>query len=143
MQCTHCGSQHYVKNGKKNGSQQYLCKKCKRSFSDKVRKFTYKDKERFLEMYLNNVGIRRAAVFIGCSPSLLIVWIRELADNLRRQLQEAESQIDSDGVPDVIEMDEIYTRIKKGLITSKYGLLFLENEIKLLRLPSETIAITQ
>ena len=143
MQCTHCGSEEYVKNGKKNGSQQYICKKCKRSFSDRVRKFTYKDKERFLVMYLNNVGVRRAALFIGCSPSLIIKWIREFAGNLRKQLETAESQIDSDGVPDVIEMDEIYTRVKKGLIKSKYGLLILESEIKLLLLPSEVIATTQ
>jgi len=134
MRCTHCGSEQYVKNGKRYGSQQYICKKCTRSFSDRVKKFTYADKERFLEMYLNNVGIRKAAKFIGCSPSLLLVWIKELSANLRRQLQEAESEVETNGMPDVIEMDEIYTRVKKGLIKSKYGLLILESEVKLLHM---------
>jgi transposase-like protein len=133
MRCTHCGNERYVRNGKKNGSQQYICKHCKRSFSDKVRKFTYADKERFLDMYLNNVGIRKAAKFIGCSPSLLIAWVKELASNLRRQLRETESDMGSDKLPEVIEMDEIYTRVKKGLIESKYGLLILGTEVKLLR----------
>ena len=41
MQCTHCGSVSYVKNGSYKGSQRYLCKECRRAFSDKVRKFTY------------------------------------------------------------------------------------------------------
>ena len=41
IRCTHCGSYEYKKNGKSNGHQNYICKKCKRSFSDRVKKFTY------------------------------------------------------------------------------------------------------
>ena len=52
--------------------KRFICKRCCRAFSDKVRKFSYDDKERFLQMYLNNVGIRKASLFIGCSPSLLV-----------------------------------------------------------------------
>lgn len=136
MQCTHCGSLKYVKNGAYKGVRRYICKNCGRSFSDKVRKFTYKDKERFLLMYLNNVGVRKAALFIGCSPSLIIRWIREFANNLRDKLSKA-SDLVEDQLPDIIEMDEIYTRIKKGGIAHKYGLLILEDEVKLLRIPSE------
>ncbi|MCL2298149.1 MAG: hypothetical protein FWC38_02790, partial [Proteobacteria bacterium] len=74
MQCTHCGSTSYVKNGSYKGSQRYRCKDCGRAFSDKVRKFTYADKERFLHMYLNNVGIRKSALFMGCSSSMPNRW---------------------------------------------------------------------
>ena len=41
-------------------------------------------------------------------------------------------------VPDVIEMDEIYTRVKKGEIAPQYGLLILEDGVKLLHIASET-----
>jgi transposase-like protein len=134
MQCTHCGSLIYVKNGSYKGCQRYICKSCNRSFSDKVRKFRYSDKERFLEMYLNNVGIRKAAKFLGCSPSLLIGWVRELAENFKRQLELAQINLPDDSIPDIIEMDEIYTRIKKGLVEFRYGLLILDGEVKLLRI---------
>ena len=132
MECTHCGSLEYVKNGCYKGSQRYICKICFRSFSDKVRKFTYSDKERFLELYLNNVGIRKAAKFIGCSPSLLVRWVREFAKNFKRQLELANNNLSEDVIPDIIEMDEIYTRIKKGDQGCRYGLLIVGGEVKLL-----------
>ena len=142
MQCTHCGSLRYVKNGSYKGVRRYICKDCGRYFSDKVRKFTYKDKEKFLQMYLNNVGIRKAALFMGCSPSLLVRWIREFAENLRQKLSKASQSLE-DGLPDIIEMDEIYTRVKKGGIVHRYGLLILEDEVKLLRISSEEKEIQQ
>ena len=130
MQCTHCGSVSYVKNGSYKGSQRYLCKECRRAFSDKVRKFTYADKERFLHMYLNNVGIRKSA--LGCSSSMPNRWIREFARNLRRQLQNAETLLEGGEIPEIIEMDELYTRVKKGAQEFKYGLLILEGRARLL-----------
>ena len=135
MQCTHCGSNNYVKNGIKNNIQQYKCKECGRIFSDKPRKFTYKDKERFIDMYLNNVGIRKAARFMGCSPSMPVRWVRELASNLRKQLHKAGVQLDTK-IPDIIEMDEIYTRVKKGRTECQYGLLIVGDEVRLLRISS-------
>jgi transposase-like protein len=133
MQCTHCGSAKRIKNGSYKGSQRFTCGECRRSFSDKVRKFTYADKERFLQMYLNNVGIRKAAKFMGCSSSLLVRWVREFAESLRRQMEAAKANLESGKIPDIIEMDEIYTRIKKGLQGSRYGLLILGTEARLLR----------
>ena len=134
MRCTHCGSNDYVKNGSYKGSQRYKCKICKRAFSDKVRKFTYADKERCLEMYLDNSGIRNCARRMHCSPSLIVRWIREFANNLRDNLKNAEVNFPDDHLPDIIEMDEIYTRVKKGLQESKFGLLILGKEVKLLRI---------
>jgi transposase-like protein len=136
MQCVHCGSNTFVKNGSKNKVQQYKCKQCGRSFSDKPRKFTYADKERFLDLHLNNVGIRKSARFIGCSPSMPVRWVRELATNLRNQLRNASVSIDTK-IPDIIEMDEIYTRVKKGATESQYGLLIVGGEVRLLRIPLE------
>ena len=135
MQCTHCGSTKYTNNGSYKGVRRYKCKECKRYFSDKVRKFTYKDKERFIQLYLNNVGINKAALFIGCSPALLVRWVREYADNLRKKMSKAVDSLEKQ-VPDVIEMDEIYTRVKKGEIAPRYGLLILEDGVKLLHIAS-------
>ncbi|MCL2040292.1 MAG: hypothetical protein FWG85_07680, partial [Bacteroidetes bacterium] len=48
MECTHCGSSKYIKNGVYKCSQRYRCKECNRYFSDKLRKFTYADKRKAL-----------------------------------------------------------------------------------------------
>lgn len=142
MQCTHCGSKKYVNNGSYKGVKRYKCKECGRYFSDKVRKFTYKDKERFLQLYLNNVGVNKAALFMGCSPSLIVRWIREFADNLRQKMSKTVNSLEKQ-IPDIIEMDEIYTRIKKGGIAHQYGLLILENDVKLLHIVSEKEKVKQ
>ena len=115
IRCTHCGSYEYKKNGKSNGHQNYICKKCKRSFSDRVKKFTYDDKERFLKYYLNNVGIRKAAKFMNCSPSLLIKWLREFINNLKLDLDKAKNKLDKN-IPDIIEMDEARSGSKSSLL---------------------------
>jgi transposase-like protein len=133
--CTHCGSTIFTKNGSYKGSQRFKCKSCNRAFSDKVRKFTYADKEKFMTFYLNNTGIRKSALFMNCSPALLIKWVKELSENLRQQLRNANLKLD-ENLPDIIELDEIYTRVKKGEIACSYGLLILDGEIKLLHIPS-------
>jgi len=130
--CTHCGSLKYVKNGRTNGVQRYKCKKCNRSFGDKVRKFSYKDKQTFLDLYLNGFGIRASARFLGCSHPLLLRWIKKLAQIVREELVSATNNLEENTLPDVIEMDEIYTRVKKGAIECRYGLLILDSEVKLL-----------
>ena len=89
---------------------------------------------KFLQLYLKNTGIRNAAKIIGCSPSLLVRWVRELAGNLREQLDKGSFSIPPDSFPDVIEMDEIYTRVKKGIVEFLYGLLVVGGSVKLLHL---------
>ncbi len=134
MECTHCGSLKYVKNGGYKGVRRYKCKSCFLYFSDKVRRFSYKDKERAVLMHLNGTGIRKVAEFMNCSASLIVRWIREFANILRKRLSEAAESLQGEQLPDIIEMDEIYTRVKKGLVECRYGLLIHGGEVKLLRL---------
>ena len=53
-------------------------------------------------MYLNNVGIRKIALFLGCSPASVLNWIRQRHDRLKSSPEISESA-------DIIEFDEIYT----------------------------------
>ena len=110
--CTHCGENNNIKNGSYKGVQRYNCKACKRSFSDVIRKFNYRTKEQALEMYLNNVGIRKIAKFIGCSPTLVLRWIKAFGKHLSQHEEPARKRGEIH-LPDRIEMDEIYTYVKK------------------------------
>lgn len=133
MECVRCGSVNFKKNGMYKGVQRYQCSSCKRFFSDNVRKFSYQDKRRALDFYLNNTGVRKTARFMNCSSAMIIRWIREAAQNLKLQLSQASQRLDK-SLPDVIELDEIYTKIKKTPAGSQYGLLILGEEARLLRL---------
>lgn len=135
--CTHCGSFNFVKNGSYNGVQRYKCCNCLCYFSSKPRKFSYDDKSRALDMYLNNVGIRKIARFMGCSSPLILKWIREAAHNLRQEVERASESMKLNMLPTVVEMDEIYTIVKKRSIVPSYGLLIAEGQVRLLHIPSE------
>ena len=104
--CLHCGSGEYWLYGTSKGVQRYKCRNCKRYFSDKPRKFSYADKERAIEMVMNNCGIRKTAKFMQCSPYMVMLWIKEFAKYTH------ESKIEVEG--DIIEMDEIFTKVKKN-----------------------------
>jgi len=113
MQCTRCGSTRYRSHSNythhKSGEKinRYRCKECNRYFSDKVRKFTYADKRKALDLYLSGMGIRAIARFFGCSHPLIIRWIRVFASSVRADIHAAQDTLQDNQVPEVIEMDEI------------------------------------
>lgn len=141
MQCHHCDSGRYRKNGSHHGVQRYICKDCGRSFTDNGERFDKTTKARALDMYLNNVGIRKIARFTGASPAGVLKWIRKAAETLADRLSHASQQV-RDALPDVIEMDEIYTFVQKNSAEPSYGLLIAGDRVALLRITSATEAST-
>ena len=137
MQCHHCGSGEYRKNGSYAGVQRYVCKSCGRSFTSRGERFSKQEKARALDMYLNNVGVRKVARFVGASPASILNWIAAAAEAMRQRLGKAAEQL-RDERPDVIEMDEIYTYIQKNSSAPSYGLLILDDRLALLRITSAT-----
>ena len=106
MKCRHCRSTNTRKNGKTKGKQRYLCKDCGRTFTKQPPKYSAKVKQKAIVMYLNNVGIRKVALFTGCSPSTVVNWIREKHGRLTSSPAISEKA-------DIIELDEIYTYCAK------------------------------
>ena len=83
-------------------------------------------------MYLNNVGIRKTALFLGASRTTILNWIREGHETLVELLREFKS--DASEVADIIELDEIYTYVQKNSSGQLFGLLTLGGKSVLLRL---------
>jgi hypothetical protein len=86
-----------------------------------------------LQMYLNNVGIRKIALFLGASPAGVLKWLRKTGQELCLQLQQAAHTV-NEQLPDIIEMDEIYTYVQKNAREQSSGLLILDEKVVLLRL---------
>lgn len=135
IRCQRCGSLDYRRNGSYKGVQRYRCRACGAYFSDRARKFSYAVKAQALDMYLNNVGIRKTARFTGASPASVVKWIRAAGLRLSRQLEQASIEV-GEQLPDVIELDEIYTYVKKNSNAPSYGLLILDGKPVLLRMSS-------
>ncbi len=111
MDCPGCGSCDLIKTGPKNGAQRYRCRVCGRHCTDRARKFSAEVKVRAVDMYVNNVGIRKIARFTGASPAGVLRWIRKAHAEIAART--AAKAVPCDMAPDIIEMDEIYTFVQK------------------------------
>lgn len=131
--CRHCGGTRVVKNGRSAGLQRLVCRDCQRSFGDRPQRYDAGIKAKALEMHLNNVGIRKIALFLGVSPASVVNWLRKAHTQMAAQAQTAAARLEL-GEVDVIEMDEIYTYVQKNGSAPSSGLLILGNSVALLRL---------
>ena len=81
-------------------------------FLQVVKRFSQSVKEKALQMYRNNVGIRKIALFVGASPPSVLEWIRKAGNDFSKRLASLSIDI-KDDVPDIIEMDKILHSLKK------------------------------
>ena len=86
-------------------------------------KFSAKTKEKAILMYLNNVGIRKIALFSGCSPATVLYWIRQKHSKLKDSPEISASE-------DIIELDEIYTYCSKKTESDSVDCLFAKSSAR-------------
>jgi transposase-like protein len=112
MDCPSCGGTDLIKRGSKAGHQRYRCRACGRYSTDSPPKFSAQTKAMAIEMYMNSMGIRAIGRVLRASPATVLNWIRKEHAVLQHKLAQAEPA--DTGIPDVIEMDEIYTYVQKN-----------------------------
>lgn len=79
VKCPKCNSENYVKNGKMNNKQRYLCKECKYNFSSfKKRGKSNEIKEQALKMYLEGLGFRSIGRLLNVSNVSVLRWIKNI-----------------------------------------------------------------
>jgi transposase-like protein len=89
-----------------SGSQRYQCQQCKRRYTPQPKTQGYPDsvREQAVRMYVDGLNYRRSGRLLGVDHVRVMNWVRAHAS----QLPSAPPQPDK---ADVIEMDELYTRI--------------------------------
>ncbi len=119
--CRHCGSERIVKTGHRDGQQKWRCKDCGKfqGARDRREKYSEKEKEIAVNLYLEGCGFRRIARILSnmfekhfCYQTV-IQWIKKEAKKTERAAAGAKKEIQ------ILEMDEIYTYIKKNQIKSE------------------------
>jgi transposase-like protein len=108
--CKICGGNVW-KNGVDKGVQRYRCKVCGKysSSSDVKAQYSEKDVKNAIQMYLNNCGVRKTALFIGCSPGTILNWVRKAANGVEAKTYSVGG--------DIIEMDEIFAQSDRRIAT--------------------------
>mgnify|MGYP002626344167 FL=1 len=132
LNCPKCGSKKVRKNGKNRGTQRMICCECGKTFPSEPKRISKETKQKALMMYLNNVGIRKIALIFNVSPTSVLRWIKN-AHKLLMELIKNFNPLSHDKA-DIIELDEIYTYVKKRKKEQSYGLLILEDKCALLHI---------
>ena len=114
MVCPGCESSDLIKRGRKSGYQRFVCRRCGRYSTDRQPKFSAQTKAQAIRMYMNSMGIRAIGRVLGASPAAVLTWIRKEHAALQQRLGQAAPV--EEALPDVIEMDEIYTYVQKNSI---------------------------
>ena len=104
--CTHCGSENYIKYGKKNSKQVYMCKNCKRRFVDNLYFERLKAEPKIicvtLDLYFKGISLRKIADHLKQFYNLnihfttLYHWIRRyiiIMDEYARQFKPQLSEV--------------------------------------------------
>ncbi len=84
-----------------------------------------------LKMYLEGMGIKAIERLEGVPNPLIIYWIKHYTDILRSILDTTEFPKQLSKI-EILEMDELYSFVKKRETGSTFGLLWTETGIKLL-----------
>ncbi len=142
--CKFCNSKNLVKNGRPKSIQRYLCKDCNREQIEGDRRCNHSNeiKKAAIILYLEGVGLRVIARSLSkifqskISFQIVSHWINSTSNIVANEVakRKEESSIIKD-LP-VVEMDELYTYIKKNLartgkqehgkvIIPEYGLLLI------------------
>ncbi len=112
MDCPGCGGMDLIKRGRKAGHQRYRCRTCGRYSTDSQPRFSAQTRAMAIEMYMNSMGIRAIGRVLGASPATVLNWIRK--EHVAMQRKVAQAAPADTAMPDVIEMDEIYTYVQKN-----------------------------
>lgn len=107
--CRHCGSGEVRRNGHNRGTQRFLCRACGRTSTQRAPRHGEAVRAEAVRMHLNNVGVRKIALFLRCSPGSVVNWVRAA----HAKLAALRPEPPSGAGPDVVEMDEIYTHVQK------------------------------
>lgn len=105
--CPICGSETISRNGKYKGKQRYICKSCKKSFTDFTNSATYKSKKtldkwlKYAKCMVNGYSIRKSAKIVEINIATSFFWRHKILDCISTFL--GKGYVDG-----VIEADEVF-----------------------------------
>ena len=135
IKCKFCGNGSIVKNGFARSMQRYRCSKCYKNFISGDRRGTQKynkdTRNMVIKMYLNNCGFRRISAILSIPLSTVFSWIKKAGKIVDEMVKNRDYEKET---IEILEMDELYTYIKKKKTKHEYGLLLIGTDSKMLHL---------
>lgn len=137
MECKHCGSKDWRKNGFTRGFQRYNCRECKRNWTlRKSRAYDISVRFQALKLYLEGLGFRSIGRILNVSNVTVLKWIRSMGEKI---FQEGavwkNTKIRS---VSRIQIDELWHYVQKNSIEFGFGLLYASKQDRFLPFFVET-----
>lgn len=152
--CPHCESEHFVKNGSKDGRQRFHCKACFKSFNaltnTPLSRLRYSEKHlQQTECMLNGLSIRKAAAEMSVNPRTAFLWRHRFLISLE--------QSQPTKLFGIVEADETFfiqsykglrkgiprKAKKRGMAAEKRGLSHEQVAVLIARERSSKVTLTQ
>ena len=130
-ECKKCKSQALVKNGHQDGIQRYKCKDCGSVFRGKESRYSPDFKLDAIMMYINSMGIRAIARIKKVHNSVISTWIKQIGKVTKEAFIEKVQVVQPKDIS-VLELDELFTYVKKKKIKRIYLVLSTETSCELL-----------
>ncbi len=130
-ECKKCKDKALVKNGKQDGIQRYKCKSCGSVFRGKERKYSADFKLEAIMMYINSMGIRAISRVKKVHNSVISVWIKQIGKVTKEAFAEKIKDVQPKDIS-ILELDELFTYVKKKRIKRIYLVLSTETGSELL-----------
>lgn len=108
--CPHCQSTHFVKNGKRNGKQNFRCRSCNKAFVEQTGTILFSMKkdisvlEKYVHCMIEKYPLRKCAEICNINVATAFAWRHKILDALQSMMAEVEL----DGI---VEADETYSTI--------------------------------
>ena len=134
--CKFCFGEVLVRSGFVRGKQRYKCKDCGKNqvLGDAREKYTNAVRRQAIAMYLNSMGLRAIGRVLGIPYQLVARWVEHAGEIVEQEILKLQAEPRNIAI---LEMDELYTYIKKNSSKYEYGWLLIGTEARLLRLTSE------
>ncbi|QKF91590.1 IS1595 family transposase [Campylobacter sp. CCUG 57310] len=106
--CPHCNSLSFVKNGKKNNSQRYICRDCGKTFTDTNKTILFSSKkdisvwQKYIYCMIEKYSLHKTAEICDICVDTAFNWRHKILD----ALQKMQDEVRLDGV---VEADETFT----------------------------------
>ncbi|AFI05408.1 IS1595 family transposase [Helicobacter cetorum] len=106
-ECPHCKSNQFVKNGKKDNKQRFMCKDCKKTFTLTNNTILFSTKtdikvwKKFIHCMIEKYSLRKTAEICKISLPTAFAWRHKILD----ALQNIQNEVELNGV---VEADETY-----------------------------------
>jgi len=113
MKCKCCGCEKIYKNGKRNGTQCYLCKDCGHQFTSEFGRHNVYDEHMAVALYSIGLSFRIIGKLLGYHNTTILIWIRNYC---KRNYKKPKPQGEI-----LIELDEMWHFIQSKKNNCGFG----------------------